>query len=266
LLALDLPQRRAGDGMTRPHTTLPALSDPLAGAGRVHKPRLLDLFSCAGVGAEGYHAAGFEVVGVDKDPQPRYPYEFIQADALDVLTDRAFLAGFDAIHTSPPCQHDTELRHRYERNDHPDLIGPVQQLLADAGVPWVIENVNGARGKLLDPVMLCGRMFPGLRVYRHRYFQVSGFALEQPAHPGHDALCHTFDKRKAHYGKTNEWTDFVQVTGGGNCTRLAAADAMGLNHRYLTKDELNEAIPPAYTQHIGDALMSHLRTEVPAWT
>jgi DNA (cytosine-5)-methyltransferase 1 len=131
-------------------------------------------------------------------------------------------------------------------------------------LPYVIENVEGARDHLRDPVMLCGTMFPGLRVKRHRYFEAAGFELEQPAHVTKHPLCHTLDKRKTHYGKTNEWRDFVQVTGGGNCTRLAATDAMGLNHRYLTKDELNEAIPPAYTRHIGRALMAELERRAAA--
>jgi DNA (cytosine-5)-methyltransferase 1 len=218
---------------------------------------MLDLYSCAGAAADGYDEAGFEVTGVDKDPQPNYPYAFVQADVMSL--DPAWIASFDVVHASPPCQFYTELRHLYASNDHPDLIGPTRELLKAAGRPYVIENVDDARGELIDPVMLCGRMFPGLRVFRHRWFETS-FELEQPAHPSHrGVVCHTFDKRKKHYGKTNEWRDFVSVTGGGNCTRLAAADAMGLNHRYLTKDELNEAIPPQFTRHIGAALMAHIR-------
>jgi DNA (cytosine-5)-methyltransferase 1 len=223
------------------------------------RPRLLDVCCCAGCASEGYAAAGFEVVGVDLHPQPRYPYEFIQADLLDL--DPAWIAAeFDALHISPPCQKYTRLRHRYTVNAHPDLIGPARRLAVATGLPYVIENVEDARGELVDPVMLCGRMFPGLRVFRHRYFETGGgLVLDRPEHASHRGVrCHTLDKRKKHYGTTNEWTDFVMVNGGGNCSRLAAADAMGMNHRYLTKDELNEAIPPAYTRHIGEALMAHL--------
>lgn len=221
-----------------------------------YRLRLLDLFSCGGCGAEGY-AEWFEVTGVDKDPQSHYPYTFVKADVLDL--DPAWIATFDAVHASPPCQHDTILKYRYAQNLHPELIAPTRELLIAAGRPYVIENVEQARRKLRDPVMPCGRMFPGLRVYRHRYFEISGFELDQPAHPRHDVLCHTLDKRKAHYGQTNEWTNFIQVTGGGNSSRDAAADAMGLTHRRtLTKNELNEGIPPAFTRTIGQALAATL--------
>lgn len=222
------------------------------------RPRLLDLYSCAGVGASGYHRAGFDVVGVDINPQLHYPYEHITANVLDL--DPAWIATFDAVHASPPCQHYTELRHRYVRNDHPALIAPTRELLRAAGRPYVIENVEDARAELIDPVMLCGRMFPGLRVFRHRLFETSGFALPQLAHPSHrGVVCHTFDKRKKQFGRTDEWTDFVSVTGGGNCRKAAALDAMGVPERTeLTKKEINEAIPAAYTEFIGAALLAEI--------
>lgn len=225
--------------------------------------RILDICCCAGAAADGYAAAGFEPVGVDVTDQPRYPYEFIKADLLDL--DPAWIsASFDAVHASPPCQRYTRLRHRYSVNRHPDLIGPTRDLLRKTGLPYVIENVEDARPELIDPVMLCGRMFPGLRVFRHRLFETS-FPLESETHPTHQGvLCHTLDKRKRHYGRTDEMRDFVMVNGGGNSSRQAAAHAMGLAHRYLTKEELNEAIPPAYTQHIGLALMAHLRARAAA--
>lgn len=224
------------------------------------KPRLLELFCCAGVGGEGY-GDFFDTTGVDINPQPHYPHRFIQADALTL--DPTWIATFDVVHASPPCQHYSELRSRYVRNDHPALIGPTRELLDAAGRPYVIENVKGARGELIDPVTLCGLMFPGLRVFRDRLFEVSGFELAQPAHPSHrTVVCHTFNKSRKHYGKTNEWTDFVQVTGGGNCTKAAAADAMGIVHRIeLTKQELNEGIPPAYTRYIAAAMVATLNRE-----
>ena len=247
--------------MTAP-TREPAVTTP-AGS-RTTRPRLLELYSCAGVGGEGYHDT-FDVTAVDINPQPHYPDQkrFIKADVLTL--DPAWIATFDAVHASPPCQHYTELRHRYVTNDHPALIKPTRTLLEAAGRPYVIENVEDARSELLDPVMLCGRMFPELRVYRHRVFEVAGFTLEQPAHPRHDVLCHTLDKRKAHYGKTNEWVNFVQVTGGGNSTKAAALDAMGVPHRTeLTKQEINEAIPPAYTRYIARALAAELERRAAA--
>lgn len=213
--------------------------------------RLLDLFCCAGGAARGYDQAGFEVVGVDIDHQPRYPYEFVRADALSLSPE--FLASFDAIHSSPPCQSYSDLARRNGNADEwPRLIEPVRELLIRTGRPYVIENVEGA--PLIDPVVLCGTMFPGLRVIRHRLFETN-FPLAAPPHGKHPKV-HTFDKRKSHYGKTDDMIDFVQVTGGGNCTVAAAKDAMDIN--WMNKGELNEAIPPAYTRYIGKYLIGHI--------
>lgn len=216
------------------------------------RPRLLDLYCCAGGAAWGYHQAGFDVVGVDIKPQPRYPFKFIQADALAL--PNFCLVAFDAIHASPPCQRFSDLAKRNgNAEEWPDLIEPTRALLQEARRPYVIENVEGA--PLIEPVVLCGTMFPGTRVIRHRLFETN-FPLDAPPHGKHP-LVYTMDKRKAHYGKLNEWTSPVQVTGGGNCSKAAAADAMGID--WMTKNELNEAIPPAFTRHIGSRLMMHLR-------
>ncbi len=213
--------------------------------------RLLDLFSCAGGAGMGYHRAGFEVVGVDIAPQPRYPFEFIQADCLTLDAD--FIASFDAVHASPPCQSYSDLAKRNGNADAwPRLVEPVREMLIQSRLPYVIENVEGA--PLIDPVVLCGTMFPGLRVLRHRLFEAN-FPILAPAHGKHPKV-HTFDKRKSHFGKTNEWTDFVQVTGGGNCTLAAAREAMGID--WMTKGEINESIPPAYTQLIGEQMIRHI--------
>jgi len=217
------------------------------------KPRLLDLFCCAGGVAAGYARAGFEVVGVDIDPQPNFPYEFIQADALKL--PMKFLKSFDAIHASPPCQSYSDLAKRNgNAHEWPRLIEPVRDMLIKSGKPYVIENVEGA--PLINPVVLCGTMFKGLRVLRHRLFEAN-FTIKVPPHKKHP-ICHTFDKRKSQYGKTNEMIDFVSVNGGGNCTVAAAKDAMGID--WMTKDEMNEAIPPAYMELIGKQLMEHLET------
>jgi DNA (cytosine-5)-methyltransferase 1 len=215
------------------------------------KPRLLDLFCCAGGAAAGYHRAGFDVVGIDITSQSNYPFPFLQADVLAL--DPKFRAGFDAVHASPPCQSYSDLAKRNGNADHwPRLIDPVRALLVDSGLPYVIENVEGA--PLRDPVMLCGTMFKGLRVLRHRLFEAN-FPILTPEHGPHPKV-HTFDKRKSHFGKTNDMLDFVQVTGGGNCTVAAARDAMGID--WMTKNEMNEAIPPAYTRFIGKQLLAHL--------
>lgn len=220
---------------------------------RGSKPRLLDLFCCAGGAAVGYARAGFEVVGVDIAPQPNYPFEFIQGNALRL--DRDFLASFDAVHASPPCQSYSDLAKR-NRNGHmwPRLVEPTRKLLRSLGVPYVIENVEGA--PLLEPVVLCGTMFPGLRVIRHRLFE-SNVELTVPRHGKHP-LVFTHDKRKAHYGRLNQDTSFVQVTGGGNCSIANARDAMGID--WMTKNELNESIPPAYTKYLGRQVLRQVRS------
>lgn len=212
------------------------------------RPRLLDLFCCAGGASAGYAAAGFDVYGVDLVPQPHYPFSMQVADALTLSP--AFLSEFDAIHASPPCQSYSDLAHR-TGNGHtwPRLIEPVREMLAATGKPYVIENVEGA--PLQSPVILCGTMFPGLRVLRHRLFEAN-FPIPTPRHPRHP-LCHTLDKRKAHYGQTDEWVDFVSVNGGGNSSIAAARDAMGIP--WMTKKEINEAIPPVYALYVGNALM-----------
>lgn len=134
------------------------------------KPRLLDLFCGAGGSAVGYARAGFEVVGVDLKSQPRYPFEFHQADAMTYPLD-----GFDAIHASPPCQA-YSVAQKLQGNLHPDLIGPTRFRLTESGKPYVIENVVGA--PLLKPTLLQGTMF-GLRTERKRLFETS-FLLPMP--------------------------------------------------------------------------------------
>ncbi|MFC7378252.1 DNA cytosine methyltransferase [Brevundimonas sp. GCM10030266] len=217
--------------------------------------RILDLFCCAGGAAMGYHRAGFEVVGVDISPQPRYPFAFIQADVLSL--DMRFLRSFDAIHASPPCQHHSVMTKRSGQaavDSHPDLVAPVREMLKASGLPYIIENVQGA--PLLDPVLLCGTMFPGLRVKRHRLFESSIHLTAPGGCPSKHPLHFTHDKRKPHYGQLDEMTAFVQVTGGGNCSKAAAADALGVD--WMTKEEMNECIPPAYTEHLGRQLIAHI--------
>ena len=221
--------------------------------------RVLDLFCCAGCASRGYHRVwpDAEFVGVDIEPQPHYPFEFWQGDAMVLLDMPAWLHTFDFIHASPPCQRYSDLAKRNgNADDWPDLVDPVREKLIQAGVPWVIENVEGA--PLNYPVTLCGTMFPGLRVLRHRLFEAS-FPIEQPRHPAHP-LVFTHDKRKAHYGKIDQDTAFVQVTGGGNARIANKLDAMGVAER-LTSHEINEAIPPAYTEHVARSYMTHLATQ-----
>jgi DNA (cytosine-5)-methyltransferase 1 len=218
-------------------------------------PRLLDLFCKAGGAAVGYHMAGFTVVGIDQHWQPNYPF-FMRRETLYPEDEHSFICwlreNFDAVHASPPCQAHTDLA-RQSKREYPCLIEATRRILRASGLPYVIENVEGA--PLIDPIKLCGTMFPELRVLRHRLFEVN-WPLSAPEKCKPHPLVFTHDKRKAHYGKLDEMRAFVQVTGGGNCSVKAAADAMRID--WMTKGELNEAIPPAYTRFIGRQLREHI--------
>lgn len=207
----------------------------------------------------GYHRAGFDVVGVDIEPQPNYPFEFWQEDALAVAAEfvtRSCKEPIDIIHASPPCQRWSDLVKRNSNaHEWPDLITPLRELLIATGLPYVIENVEGA--PLYDPITLCGVSFPELRVIRHRLFE-SNVPLVAPEHKPHP-LVFTHDKRKAHYGRLDQDTSYVQVTGGGNCTVANKRDAMGVP--WMTGAGANEAIPPAYTTWIGSQLLASLSGE-----
>lgn len=204
----------------------------------MRRPRALDLFCCAGGASTGYHRAGFDVVGVDIQPQPHYPFEFHQADALTFPLD-----GFDFIAASPPCQAHT-LCQRLQGNDHPELIGPIRERLRAAGVPYAIENVVGA--PLIDPIELCGAMF-GLRTYRHRLFECS-FPVKAPLHPPHVA-------RVRKMGRPVQDGEFMHVVGNFSGVKLAR-EVMGID--WMVRDELREAIPPAYSEFIGRAAIESL--------
>jgi DNA (cytosine-5)-methyltransferase 1 len=215
--------------------------------------KLLDLFCAAGGAGEGYRRAGFDITGVDIKPQPNNPHRFIQADALEYLAEHG--PEFDAVHASPPCQGYSTLRAMHPTREYPMLIDAVRDSLFKLGAPYVIENVENA--PLQDHsdlfgnhgVMLCGSMF-GLKVERgflrrHRIFETS-FPVPQPA-------CN-------HKGPA------VGVYGHGGHTgkhrmlyRDEAAKAMGIN--WMNRDEMCQAIPPAYTEYIGRFLMEHVMKE-----
>lgn len=213
-------------------------------------PWVLDLFCGAGGSAVGYWRAGFNVVGVDIVPQPRYPFTFFLGDAISFLRRYGF-KGFAAIHASPPCQAHSDLQ-KQSKLFYRDFIGPTRAALSASGLPYVIENVEGA--PLIDPVQICGAGIKGLRVIRHRLFEsnipLRGVPCPKPRHP----LVFTYDKRKPHHATLNQDTAFVQVTGGGNCSVKNAREAMGID--WMTKSELNEAIPPAYSEHIGAQILA----------
>jgi DNA (cytosine-5)-methyltransferase 1 len=201
----------------------------------------------------GYHRAGFDVVGVDVKPQPNYPFEFIHEDALGFLESLIAGDGIGAIHASPPCQAYSPLN-AYNGKDYPDLVDPVRALLLQAGLPYVIENVPQA--PLLDPVRLCGSMF-GLRIYRHRAFE-SSVELDAPRHTRHVARC----ARNGYL--PNPAAPFMSIHGGRHSKAWvrAAAEQMGVPWMSNVR-EVCEAIPPAYTEHIGQFLMAECAASLP---
>jgi DNA (cytosine-5)-methyltransferase 1 len=227
---------------------------PILGAG-VSRPRLLDLFCGGGGAGMGYHRAGFEVVGVDINRQGNYPFEFIQADCLTL--DPAFVASFDAIHASPPCQAYTRKaadwgRKRTHWTKHPDLVEPTRGVLIASGRPYVIENVVGA--PVRADLVLCGSMF-GLSIIKHRCFELSfPVACLLPS-------CN-------HAGAYNPWQG-----KGRSAEKLRAAQGIdwlpmsgGASRKNGYTGDLFNAIPPAYTKFIGEQLLSHLRDATPRVT
>ncbi|AZF98400.1 DNA methyltransferase [Mycobacterium phage BigPaolini] len=219
------------------------------------RPLLLDLFCGAGGAGRGYQGAGFYVVGVDINPQPRYAGdEFHQGDALEFLD----LHGdeFDVIHASPPCQSQTALTKGTNKSracTYPNLIPQTRRMLARFDVPTVIENVQGS--EVRRDLVLCGEMF-GLGVIRHRYFELDRAGIPQPAHVPHRG-------RVAGY-RHGKWYDgpyfAVYGDGGGKGTVAQWQQAMGMDWTDVRK-EIAEAIPPAYTRFIGEHLMDHLRRQ-----
>lgn len=197
----------------------------------------------------GYYRAGFDVVGIDNRPQPRYPFDFVQGDALEYCREHGH--GFDAIHASPPCQAYSVANNIHGRTDHPDMIEGTRRALEAAGRPYVIENVPGA--PLRNAVTVCGLSL-GLNVKRHRLFESNLLLLGTPCgkHRGDWLLVfgHTVLERGHVVGVAK---------GGGpvirrkHTTTERGREAMGID--WMTRDELSQAIPPAYTEWLGRQLL-----------
>ncbi len=212
--------------------------------------RVLDLFCNAGGAATGYARAGFEVVGVDINPQPNYPFEFIQGDALE-LGPKPF-ANFDFVHNSPPCQHGaaiTKGTNKRLQDSYPNLYPPTVAMLERwCRKPWAIENTYSR-----PDVVLCGEMF-GLDVIRHRRIELGNWSTAKPVHPKHRGYV-----RGVRHGVVREGP-YVAVygKGGGKATVPEAQKAMGIDWTDV-HEELVEMLPPAYTQWIGQRFLEHMK-------
>jgi DNA (cytosine-5)-methyltransferase 1 len=218
--------------------------------------RVLDLFCGAGMAADGYAAAGYEVIGVDLSPQPDYPYPFIQTDAIKLL--ESGVEGFDLIHASPPCQAFTRAAKLREAQGgvsrYGDLLSPVLGLLRGfyAGTPWVVENVEDAKSLMPGAVRLCGSSF-GLQVQRHRLFlsnrEIVGTTCDHKSFPLDPVT-----------GKPRPWGVYHvpgdSIPKGGRTARNAehAAEVMGVG-RPLPWASIKEGFPPLYTVFIGGQLL-----------
>jgi DNA (cytosine-5)-methyltransferase 1 len=207
--------------------------------------RLLDLFCCEGGAAMGYRRAGFTVVGVDIVDQPNYPFEFHLGDALEFVAEHGH--EFDVIHASPPCQAHSTITP--DKGKHVDLIPATRAALIATGKPYVIENVEGARRALVDPVKLCGSSF-GLSVRRHRYFE-SNVWLTAPAcdHSKQGVPVGVYGGlRSKHWSRPTGTSRGVKAT-----TVEEAQDAMGMG--WASWHGATQAVPPAYTEWIGRQLV-----------
>jgi DNA (cytosine-5)-methyltransferase 1 len=231
------------------------------------RPRLLDLFCGQGGAASGYAAAGFDVLGVDVVDQPRYPFPFVREDAMRVLDHLArHWAGkpvaktlgyeFAAIHASPPCQDHSATKVLRQSHGTGWMLAAARERLAVLGIPWVVENVEGAplarQADLFgaEGLELCGCMFPELRglLYENRIFEAS-FGIPQPPHS-----LHRWPLTKM--GRPPKPGECMQVTGHFSDTAEARRR---MNSPWMTREGLAQAIPPAYSRFIGEQLMAHLQ-------
>lgn len=237
-------------GTTGTHPGAQGRAGTEAGVGMT-RPKLLDLFCCAGGAGMGYHRAGFDVTGVDINPQPNYPFSFHQGDALDYLAAHGH--EYDVVHASPPCQASCALikgNQRATAGNHTNLIPQTREALTELTVPTVLENVQGS--DLRRDLTLCGEMF-GLGVIRHRYFELGRWSTCNPAHVPHRG-------RVAGY-RHGQWFDgpyfAVYGNGGGKGSIAQWQQAMGIDWT-TDRREIAEAIPPAYTQFIGNEILSKM--------
>lgn len=207
----------------------------------------------------GYYRAGFHVTGVDTVAQPRYPFRFVQADALEYVAEYGH--EFDVIHASPPCQAFTAYRHTGNVRQYPNLIPQTRGALTETGRPYVIENVTGA--PLATPLLLCGSMFdPMLQIQRHRLFEASPM-IRPPDWPCRHALWgpdrFPGGRSKQRTGSSRGLVRKTIEIGSWDIPLTEQHTAMGID--WMTLEELSEAIPPTYTRYIGEHLLAWLELE-----
>ena len=210
------------------------------------RPKLLALFCSAGGDSMGYHRAGFDVTGVDIEPQPRYPFKFIQADAFEFFAKHGH--EFDIVVGGPMCRDHTPLTSVAGFTGTGWQLAATEKMFVESGMPYVLENVPAS--PLKADIVLCGGMF-GLRTYRHRKFK-SNIPLTAPEHPKHVILTATKQRRK-------RWDEGWHVSITGDVGTYVGPEAMGID--WMNGNELSQAIPPAYTEHIGRQLIEHLTGE-----
>lgn len=220
------------------------------------KPVILDLFCGAGGAAKGYADAGFDVVGVDINPQPRYPYEFHQGDALDFVGDH--VEWFSAIHASPPCQAYSRTRSLHN-NEHPEMVAETRAALVASGRPYVIENVVGA--PLVSPVVLSGLHFSMtaedvdgviVKLLRKRLFETD-WGLRPPPKPDPLREFQTASVFGAGGGWGPSHRDNPNRRGGYVPYLDVLSRLMGVD--WMKKHELSQSIPPKFAEYVGNQLM-----------
>jgi len=265
----------------------------------VSRPKLLDLYCCEGGAGVGYQRAGFDVYAVDLDPKysKRNPFPFHSGSALDVLQtlieggsirftrdgrdpEWLRLADLAAIHASPPCQGYSiaTAGNKTARGKHERLIAATRTLLEQTGLPWVIENVEQARTQMIDPLMLCGRMF-GLGTYdedgmplildRHRLFEpnVELAPFEHPKHgPGQVAGVYGGSRRSSKPDATpaddRHAARFERKGGYVPRSQRVQQELLGID--WMSQYGMYQSLPPVYCEFIGAQLLAHIGAEVPA--